>query len=389
MKASGRLRVGIVGMGNAGMMHARSLMEGAAPRAELAAVCDSASRLESLGASIPSSVRRFESFDSMTGSGSVDAVIVATPHPQHPELCEKALAAGLHVFCEKPAGVSVSDVRRLNAVAAKSSKVFTMHFNKRLEPVYMKLKALIESGELGRLMRVNWITTSWFRTQAYFDSASWRGTWAGEGGGLLINQCIHELDIWQRLFGTPSRLMAFCSFGRHHEIEVEDEATVYMEYAGGFNGVLVASSGESPGTNRLEIACSRGTLVAEGKRLSFRRALEPVDVFCRSCPKIFGEPESWSCEIPVSGQADLSGGVLRNFLEAALDGAPLLVRGEEGLASLEMENAILLSAWTGSWASLPADGARFDAELARRVASSKGKARKVSASFADLKESFK
>jgi len=389
MKEAGRLRVGIVGMGNAGMMHARSLMEGAAPRATLAAACDSKARVASLRGALSGSVKLFDDYGEMLASGSVDAVIVATPHPQHPELCMKALSAGLHVFCEKPAGVSVTDVRRLNAVAAKSSKVFTMHFNKRLEPVYMKLKSLIDSGELGRLMRVNWITTSWFRTQAYFDSASWRGTWSGEGGGLLINQCVHELDIWQRLFGMPSRIMAFCSFGRHHEIEVEDEATVYMDYAGGFNGVLVASSGESPGTNRLEIACSRGTLVAEGKRIAFKRAVEPVDAFCKSCQKIFGEPESWTCEIPVSGQADLSGGVLRNFVEAALEGAPLLVRGDEGLASLEMENAILLSAWTGSWASLPVDGARFDAELARRIAASKGKGRKVTASFADLKESFK
>jgi len=384
------LRLGLIGAGNAGMMHIGTIRNGALPRACLAAVCDTPERLSALAGKLPPETRRFSDFGEMLAADCCDAVIVATPHFQHPELSIRALRAGRHVFCEKPAGVSVTQVRELNAAAAASGKVFAMHFNRRLEPVFQRLRALITAGELGTIYRASWIATNWFRSDGYYASAPWRGTWSGEGGGLLINQCIHDLDIWQLLFGLPDRVRAFCRFGKHHAgLEVEDEVTAFVEYAAGMTGVLIFSTGESPGINRIEIGCSRGNLTVQDRTILFRRTAVPVNEFLATNTTGFGEPECWHCEVPVAGQADLSGGMLRNFVEAVLDGAPLLVRGEEGLASLELANAILLSSWRDGWAEVPVDGVAFDAELQARVATSRPKKQVGPARVFDLKASFK
>ncbi len=384
-----KLRVGIVGLGNAGMMHVRSLSDGSLPRGVLTAASDVKAKVDSLRTSMPGHVKLFDSYDDMLASGCCDAVIIATPHLQHPELSIKALKAGLHVFCEKPAGVSVGAVREMNAVAEASGKVFSIHFNRRLEPVFQKLRSLLRSNELGEIYRILWETTDWYRPDCYFASAAWRGTWAGEGGGVLINQGIHHLDIWQHLFGLPGRVRSFCRFGKHHAIEVEDEVTAFVEYGNGVTGTFIASTGESPGTNRLEIACSRGRLIVEDKTIRFHRLTIPLDEFNRKTTEGFAEPANWVCEIPVAGLADLSGGMLRNFLDSALDGTALLVDGTEGLASLEFENAILLSTWLDNWVELPVDAAAFDRELRKRAAASKKKVMAGAERTFDLKASFK
>lgn len=384
------LKLGLIGAGNAGMMHLGAIKGGSlSSRVSLVAVCDTPERLAGLADKLPPETRQFSDYAEMLASGLCEAMLVATPHFQHPELSIQAFRAGLHVFCEKPAGVSVTQVREMNAVAAASGKVFAMHFNRRLEPVFVKLRALIAAGEFGTIHRVSWIVTNWFRSDAYFNSAPWRGTWSGEGGGLLINQCIHDLDNWQAMFGLPARIRSFCRFGKHHDIEVEDEATAFLEHANGMTGVMIFSTGESPGSNRIEIGCSRGTVIVQDRAIRFNRTMIPVEEFNAKNTTGFGEPEYWPCDIPVSGQADLSGGVLKNFVEAVLDGTPLLVRGEEGLASMEMENAILLSTWLDDWVKLPVDGKRFDAELQQRIATSRKKKHSGPARVFDLKDSFK
>ncbi len=382
------VRIGIVGMGNAGMMHCNAILEKSVPRATLAAVCDTKDRLTKLKETLPEATQLFDNYDEMLASDACEAVIVATPHFQHPELSSKALKAGKHVFCEKPAGVVAADVRALNAVAATAGKVFTMHFNRRVDPFVLKLRELIQSGEAGKLVRMNWTVTNWFRSDSYYASAPWRGTWAGEGGGVLINQCIHDLDCWQFLFGMPKRIRAFCRFGKHHEIEVEDEVTAYFEHDNGLNGVFIASTGESPGTSRLEIACSRGKIVVENRIITFHRTVIPVDEFNRANKTGFGDPECWNCEVPVRGKTDMASALLNNFTEAVLGISPLLVKGEEGLASLEIENAILLSSWTDDWAEVPVDVAAFDRELKKRIATSTKKVTGPAQVF-DLKKSFK
>jgi predicted dehydrogenase len=277
----------------------------------------------------------------------------------------------------------------MNAVAAAApDRVFTMHFNRRLDPFVLKLRELLAAGEAGTVTRVNWTVTNWFRTDSYYASAAWRGTWAGEGGGVLINQCIHDLDCWQLLFGLPARTRAFCRFGKHHRIEVEDEVTAFFEYPDGLTGVFIAGTGEAPGTSRLEIACTRGRIVVENRQIRFQRTTVPVDEFNRTNASGFGEPECWACEVPVAGKTDFGSAILANFVEAVLGRAPLIVPGEEGLASMEMENAMLLSTWTDAWAAIPVDDAAFDRELKKRIAGST-KLLQDKAQVLDLNQSFK
>lgn len=386
--SSTTIRLGLVGLGNAGQMHLRALAEQPIPGVTLTAVCDRAERLAEMRASGQAAVELFTDFAELLASGRCDAVIIATPHLHHPEMCSAALQAGCHVFCEKPAGVRIDAVRAMNRVAARSGKLFTIHFNRRLEPTYRQLKCLLEQQALGALQRINWSSTDWFRTERYYASADWRGTWAGEGGGVLLNQCIHILDLWHHFFGMPSRLRAFCAFGKYHQIEVEDEVTAYLEHPNGLTGIFTASTGESPGANRLEIAGDYGKCVVENRRITQTRTRVSVREHSRSTPEAFLDPEQETFEVPVDGQADLSAGVLRNFIEAIHGQAALTIPGEEGVHSLELANAMLLSTWLDDWITFPLDEARFATAFQHRVANSRAKTGVVAASF-DLRKSFK
>ena len=280
-------------------------------------------------------------------------VLIAVPHYDHPPLAVKAFESGLHVLTEKPAGVYTKQVLEMNEAAKKSGKIFGIMYNQRTNPVYQKLKQLIESGELGALKRVTWIITTWYRPQAYHDSCTWRSTWKTEGGGTLINQNPHQLDLWQWMFGMPEKIMSFCSFGRYYDIEVEDDVTAYMKYANGMTGVYITTTGETPGTNRLEVACDMGQVIIEDNKILFKRNVKSEREFNKEFDGIFGQPEWWRCEIP----ADTSGGeqhigILKNFAQAILNGAPLLAPGEEGVRGLTISNAIHYSAWTNGWADI-------------------------------------
>ncbi len=384
-----KVRLGIIGMGNAGMMHTKSIVSGIIHGAELKAVCDSSERLKGLDGVIPPDTDRFESYDAMLESQVCDAIIIATPHPSHPELAVKAFESGHHVFCEKPAGADCLSVRKMNEAAEVSGKLFTMNFNRRLEPVYLKLKNLIDSGESGRIRRIQWTSTDWFRTDAYYASAPWRGTWSGESGGVLLNQCVHILDLWQSIFKMPERLTGFCKFGKYHDIEVEDEATAVMEYKGGITGSFIASSGESPGTNRIELACDNGRIVVQDKKIIFNKTRIPLSKFNRTCENAFSEPEIWNSEIPISGQTDVSSNILRNFIEAIQGKTHLIVDGKEGLKSQMLANAILLSSWTGETVRLPFDEVRYKEILDAKSRTVKINKPQSSGKVFDLSDSFK
>jgi predicted dehydrogenase len=248
----------------------------------------------------------------------------------------------------------------MNAAAEKSGKIFAIMFQQRQRPFYTKLKDLIDSGETGKLKRVNWTITDWYRSQSYYNSGSWRATWAGEGGGVLLNQCPHQLDIWQWLFGMPKTVTAFCEFGKYHDIEVEDDVTAYMTYESGMTATFIASTGEAPGTNRLEIACDMGKLVAENNTLTFWRNRASERKFNAEFTGSFGSPECWKCEIPLQPDNVWHEGIISNFVDAILDGKKLIAPGEEGLNSLMLSNAMLMSEWNGNKAiALPFDDAEF------------------------------
>ncbi len=308
-----KLRIGIIGLGNMGSGHARYLIKGEVSGAVLTAVSDPRpEQLQWAEEELGSDVARFADYGELLRSGLVDGVIICTPHYNHPEQAIEAFQAGLHVLIEKPAGVYTKQVRLMNEAAAASGKVFGIMYNQRTNPLYRKLKDLISSGELGEIRRTNWIITNWYRTQSYYNSGGWRATWAGEGGGVLINQDPHQLDLWQWTTGMmPKRVRAFCSFGKHRDIEVENDVTAYVEYENGASGLFVTSTFEAPGTNRFELSGDRGKIVIEDGKMTFWRTRVSETEFNRSFAGGFGQPECWKCEIPIDGHGEEHKGITK------------------------------------------------------------------------------
>lgn len=367
-----KVRIGIIGIGNMGSSHALYLSKGEVPKAELTAVCDiKPERLQWAKENLGSGVRTFDNADDLMSSGIVDGVMIAVPHYSHPPLAIKAFAKGLHVLVEKPAGVYTKQVREMNEAAAKSGKVFGIMYNQRTNPLYQKLRELIKSGELGELRRTNWIITNWFRTQAYYNSGGWRATWAGEGGGVLLNQDPHQLDLWQWTCGMPKRVRAFCGFGKYHDIEVEDEVTAYVEYENGATGVFVTTTGEAPGTNRFEIVGDKGKIVIEDGKLNFWRLRQSSSQYIREAKDGFSQPECWKCEVPIHGKETAHAGITANWVDSILNGTPLLAPGYEGINGLQISNAMHLSAWTDNWVDIPVDEELFYSMLQEKIRNSR------------------
>ncbi|WP_042202159.1 Gfo/Idh/MocA family protein [Paenibacillus camerounensis] len=367
-----KVRFGIIGVGNMGRSHAFSLLN-EVKGAELTAVCDiSPQRLEWAAEQLPEHVLRFSSSEELFKSGSVDAVLIATPHYDHPPLAIEALKHHLHVLIEKPAGVFTKAVQEMNDVAAQSDRKFGIMYNQRTNPLYRKLRDLITSGELGEIRRTNWIITDWYRSQSYYNSGGWRATWAGEGGGVLLNQDPHQLDLWQWTTGMmPKRVRAFCQFGKYRDIEVEDDVTAYVEYENGATGLFITTTGEAPGTNRFEITGDNGKIVVEDGKLTFWRLRTPESEFNATYTGGFGQPECWKCEIPVDkNNGGSHQGILRNFTNAILNDEPLIAPGEEGIRGLTLSNAMYLSAWTDNWVELPIDAELFHEHLLKKVQAS-------------------
>ena len=361
------VRLGIIGMGNIGKHHADYLLDHKVARAELVAVTGNATTL-------PEKYRSLQVLRDGAGliqSGAVDAVIIATPHYQHTVLGIAAFAAGLHVLVEKPIAAHKADAERLIAAWQQSPHlIFAGMFQLRTEPRYQAIRHLLQT-ELGAVVRVNWINTDWFRTEAYYTSSAWRATWRGEGGGVLLNQALHNLDTLQWLCGQPKSVRGFCQFGRFHDIEVEDNVTAYLEWANGATGSFVSSTGEAPGTNRLEIAGTKGRLVLENDRLTFTRNEADMLEFSRTATQGFVKPAVTQQEIPFEN-ATLPHAILtQNFVNAILDGDPLIAPGEEGLHSLELANALVWSSLLGENIRLPMDGAGWEATLNQLTAESK------------------
>lgn len=351
------VRLGVIGLGNMGKGHIGYMQRGEVKGVQLAAVSDSAEpgqawARDNLGSDVP----LFSDPFAMMDSGLIDAVLIATPHYSHPELAIAAFKRNLHVLCEKPAGVYTKQVREMNDAAALTDVKFSMMYNQRTNPLYQKLKDLVDSGELGEIRRTNWIITNWYRSQSYYDSGTWRATWEGEGGGVLINQDPHQLDLWQWTINMmPKRVRAFCYFGKHRNIEVEDDVTAFVEYENGATGVFVTSTGEAPGTNRLEISGDNGKVVIEDNKLTFWRLRVSEREFNATYKGGFGAPECWKCEIPIHGTNPDHKGIMQNFANAILHGEELIAPGAEGIKGLMLSNAMHLSTWTDNWVDLPID----------------------------------
>lgn len=366
------MRLGIIGLGLMGTAHARSVMNGQVPGCELAAIC---SRSKSVSAGFPE-IPFYSDPDEFLHSGKIDAVLICTPHHEHTSLGIAALKAGLHVLVEKPISVHKADALRLLAAQVRPNQVFAAMFNQRTDPIYQKLRHLVISGELGQVRRVNWTVTDWFRTEAYYAHGGWRSTWKGEGGGVLLNQCSHNLDLFQWIFGMPSKVRGFCQLGRYHKIEVEDDVTAYFEYPDGKTGVFITSTGEAPGTNRLEVAAERGRVVLEDGRMEFSRNEIPATEFSQTTTEKFSRPLVSNISIPLpSHRGEQHVGILKNFTNAILQGEPLLSPAAEGIHSVELANAILLSSLEDCTVDIPLSATRF-ANLLTRLKNSPRKVKK-------------
>jgi predicted dehydrogenase len=360
------VRIGLVGLGNMGRAHRASIRAGKIEGLTLTAICD---RKESLPDPVPGEAQ-FTDFDTMLQSGTIDAVLIATPHYFHTSMGIAALNAGLHVMVEKPLSVHKADCERLIAAHQGPQQVFGAMFQLRTDPIYQQIKSLIADGELGTIRRVLWDCTDWFRTETYYASGGWRATWKGEGGGVLLNQCPHNLDLYQWLFGMPDQVTGFCQFGRYHDIEVEDDVTAHFRYTNGTHATFITSTGEAPGRNLLQISGERGILSLEGRSLRFSRNRTPMSEFSAASSAGFAKPESWSIDLPIPQGSASHNEVLQNFTNAILHGSPLIAPAAEGIRSIELANAILLSSWKNQSISLPMDSAEYEQQLLHRINSS-------------------
>lgn len=385
------LKVGIIGIGNIGSAHASCIMKGEISNLELVAVCDiNSERLGAFAVNYPG-IEVFSDYNALIASKAVDAVIIAVPHPLHAEIAIAAFENGLNVLLEKPADISVSKVLKLNKAAKESGKVFCIMFNQRTNPLYRKTRKIVAGGLLGEFKRTIWIITNWYRTQHYYDSGDWRATWSGEGGGVLINQAPHNLDLWQWICGMPESVSAHCDIAKYHNIEVEDVATVLTRYKNGATGVFITSTGEFPGTNRLEISGTLGKLVLENEILKWWKLKEDERKVCfsseKGCEKIDYDYFEFTADTPESGHK----GILQNFTNAVLFGEELISPGKEGINELTLSNAAYLSCWnSGKEVKLPFDTDEFDKKLSELSKSSGGHLKSIENSLLkDYKDRWK
>lgn len=383
-----KIRLGIIGIGNMGTNHANSVIKGMCPDFELCAVADiNPSRLEWAKQALEN-VAVFDNAEKMLDSGLTDACMICVPHYDHPRYAIECMERGIHVMCEKPAGVYTLQVREMNEAAKKHPNVvFGMMFNQRTNCVYRKMRELVQSGAYGGIRRTNWIITDWYRSQAYYDSGNWRATWSGEGGGVLLNQCPHQLDLWQWICGMPKKVDAHLHYGKWHDIEVEDDVTTYVEYENGATGVFITTTGDAHGTNRFEIQLDRAKLVAEYGKLSVLEYDTTEQEFSKSNKIPFGNVVAHAVEVELDGKNEQHVGVINAWGGAILRGEPLVADGSEGINGLMLSNAMHLSSFLGHAVELPIDEQLYKDELMKRAAGSRRKA-DTQAVFADTSDTF-
>lgn len=371
-----KVRLGIIGIGNQGSNYLRAAADGGFPEIEITAVADVNSERFAPALTVLPGIKCFNTAEELISSGLCDAVVIATPHYFHPVYATAAMKAGLHVLSEKPAGVYTKQVRETIEFSKTVNLTYAMMFNQRPTGAYGKIREIVQSGEYGGLRRVSWIITDWFRTQRYYDSGSWRATWAGEGGGVMLNQCPHQLDLWQWICGMPNKIRAFCHEGKWHDIEVEDDVTIYAEYPNGATGTFITTTGDYPGSNRLEITLDRARIIHEYDALQKKfiaRICElemPSREFSDTADNGFAKPRTeWrDIEIPETG-ANVEK-VVNAFAAHILRNEPLIAEGYEGINGLTISNAAFLSSWLDKTVEIPFDEELYLELLNRKIENS-------------------
>jgi predicted dehydrogenase len=385
-----KIKLGIIGIGNIGTMHSKNILEGKCPEIELSAVCDIKEEQTAWIKEKYPNVSIFTDAEEMMDSGKIDSVFVAVPHYDHPKYAMMSLKKGLHTLVEKPAGVYTKQVLEMIDVANQCNVKFGLMMNQRTNCIYRKMREIVKSGELGEIKRTSWIVTDWYRPQFYYDSGDWRATWSGEGGGVLLNQCPHNLDLWQWICGMPAKVDAKMHFGKWHDIEVEDDVTAYVEYENGATGTFITSTGDVPGTNRFEILLEGGKLLAEDGKLTLWKLNMFEKEFSKTTTVAFSAPEMEKIEVETDGKNEQHVGVLNAFAAAVLRNEPLVADGREGINGLTISNALHLSAFLGKEIVIKDfDHDLFYEELSKRIKTSKRKTNVREATASDMGASFK
>jgi len=375
-----KVRLGIIGLGAQGSTYARFISTGMVPNMEIGAICEPDPSKADLLRTEYSGVPFFTDYIEMLDSGEVDAVVTCVPHYLHPEMGIYALQRGVHALVEKPAGVYTKQVAELNAFAAtKPDLTFAIMFNQRNNPLYQRIKQIVDSGEIGRIRRTNWIITTWWRPQGYYDQSAWRATWGGEGGGVLVNQAPHQLDLWQWICGIPRSVYAKVAYGFRRDIAVEDEVTAVVDYGDGATGTFVTATHDLVGTDRFEILGDNGKIVVENSKTATVTRLKRPErdisdgMDMQDVQRLFtGQlktddyytTEVIEFESPWGAQ---HAGVLENFAANIQDGTALLAPGSDGINGVRLANAIHLSSWTGKEIPLDFDEDDYLIELNKRI----------------------
>ncbi len=385
-----KIKLGIIGIGNMGSGHASDIKNGKCPDIEIVAIADNnPERLAwSKEQQYGENLTYFHNAIDMLDSGIIDSCLIAVPHYDHTPLAIECMKRGIHVMVEKPAGVYTKQVLEMNEEAKKHPEVvFGMMFNQRTNCIYRKLRELVQSGEYGEIRRTNWIITDWYRPQAYYNSGGWRATWSGEGGGVLLNQCPHQLDLWQWICGMPKKIQAHLHYGKWHDIEVEDDVTAYVEYENGATGVFITTTGDAHGTNRFEIQMDKAKFVVENNSLFMEEYQISEPEFSKTNTELFATTPSKKCIVETDGKNLQHSGVLNAWSNAILGSGELVARGEEGINGLTLSNAMHLSSFLGREIELPLDDELYYSELMKRVATSRKKDN-VKVLFADTSKTY-
>ncbi len=385
-----KVRYGLIGIGAQGGAYAAFLTGKASgfpgmPAVEcpenctLGALCDIDPKKEEFCKTAYADYPFFTDWKDMVASGTVDAVITTVPHYLHTEMAIYCLEKGMPVLVEKPAGVYAKSVREMNECAANHPDVaFGIMFNQRTNTLYQKIKEIVASGELGEIRRSNWIINTWWRPDSYYRQSDWRATWGGEGGGVLVNQAPHQLDLWQWICGVPSKVYSKIIYGAHRDIVVDNDVTIVTEYPNGATGTFVTCTHDPIGTDRLEIDCDNGKIVVEGSRKAtvyrlaksekeMNETMSMMDLMKLTMGNAAGGlytveefeyPDRWGVQHTE---------VMVNFAAHILDKTPLLAPGADGINGVNLANATLLSSWLGKEVSNPVDEDLYLEELNKRI----------------------
>lgn len=355
---SKKIRLGIIGLGAEGGMYANFLQEGRVENMEIGAICDilpeKKEKADEYG------VPFYSDYKELITSGDVDAIVTTVPHYLHPEMGIFALENNIHALVEKPVGVYTKQANELIEFAkTKPELKFGVFFNQRTNQLYKDLKDIMDSGELGKLRHTSWIITTWWRPQGYYNQSDWRATWGGEGGGVLVNQAPHQLDLWQWICGTPEKVFARNAYGFRRDIAVEDEVHALVSFPDGASGAFITCTHDLIGTDRLEILCDKGKIVVDdSNKVTISRLVENEEVLSKGMDmedvkKLFTGQLDMDQYVSVETKeyesvwGEQHCDVMRNFAAAINGEEELLAPGSDGIYGVQLANGIHLSSWTG------------------------------------------